>query len=245
MTRFDLLFAVAVLVPVEWASAQSVVPVNFARGMSSTTVQGSIRGDQYFDYRIVVRSGQTLRVDLTRVKGMPYFNVIEPGAGDVAIFVGSSGGENFEARARRDGGYTVRVYQMRASGRRGEVAAFRLGIAAGSGGTGVEPTAPAHHPADALVRGTPYHATSTIRCRAAAGAPMGMCRAGVIRRPNTATIHLDTPDGGERTILFREGRAVSSDAQAPLRTLRRGDTSIVSIGRFEVYEIPDALPFGG
>lgn len=230
------------------AATQSVSPVNFARGASSTTIDGSIRGDQYVDYRIGVRAGQMLRVNMRTLRGSPYFNVMEPGSNDVAIFIGSTSGENFEARTRLGGAYTVRVYQMRASGRRGEVAAYQLSIAAGGGGGGgasVHPTAPAHHSTDALVRGTPYHATSLIRCRSWAGAGMGSCKAGVVRRPDSATVHLDTPDGGERTILFRDGRAVSSDAQVPIRVTRRGDTSIISIGRFEVYEIPDALPFGG
>ena len=248
MFRTRLLLAAALIAPLASvpASTQSVMPVNFARGASSTTIEGSIRGDQYIDYRIAVRAGQMLRVNMTTVRGSPYFNVMEPGSRDVAIFVGSANGADFEARTRMSGAYTVRVYQMRATGRRGEVAAYRLSMAAGGGaGANVYPTAPTHHPADALVRGTPYHATSTIRCRASAGASMGMCKAGVVRRPDSATVHLDTPDGGERTILFRNGRAVSSDAQAPLRVVRRGDTSIISIGRYEVYEIPDALPFGG
>jgi hypothetical protein len=72
-----------------------------------------------------------------------------------------------------------------------------------------------------------------------------MCKAGVVRRPGSATLHLDTPDGGERTILFRDGRAVSSDSSEPFRVERRDDTSIIQIGAVEIYEVPDALPFGG
>ncbi len=247
MLRNRLLIAAILLTPFASVPAwtQSVSAVNFARGASSTTINGSIRGDQFIDYRIVVRAGQMLRVNMITQRGSPYFNVLEPGSRDLAIFVGSTSGENFEARARVGGAYTVRVYQMRASGRRGEVAAYRLSIAAGGSGSTGNATAPAHHNGDALVRGTPYHAVATIRCRASAGAGMDSCKAGVIRRPGSVTVHLDTPDGGERTILFRDGRAVSSDAQAPLRVDRRGDVSIISIGRYELYEIPDALPFGG
>lgn len=247
MLRTRLWISAILLTPLVSSPAwsQSVSPVNFARGASSTTINGSIRGDQFVDYRIVIRAGQMLRVNLVKQRGSPYFNVLEPGSRDVAIFIGSTSGENFEARARVGGAYTVRVYQMRATGRRGEVAAYRLSIAAGGGRPVGNAEAPAHHDADALVRGTPYHAVGTIRCRASAGAGMGNCRAGVIRRPGSATVHLDTPDGGERTILFRDGRAVSSDAQGALQVIRRGDVSIISIGRFEMYEIPDALPFGG
>ncbi len=247
MTRTRLLLASVLItsMAIGPASAQAVSAVNFARGASSTTISGSIRGDQFVDYRISVRAGQMLRVDMTTQRGSPYFNVMEPGSRDVAIFVGSTSGATFAARTRVSGAYTIRVYQMRASGRRGEVAAYRLTIAAAGGGAIGNPSAPAHHSGDALVRGTPYHAVASVRCRASAGAVMAICKAGVIRRPGSATVHLDTPDGGERTILFRDGRAVSSDADAPLRVTRRGDVSIIGIGRYEVYEIPDALPFGG
>jgi hypothetical protein len=249
MISTRLLLAAAVMTPLAAvpASTQSVSPVNFARGASSTTIEGSIRGDQYIDYRIAVRAGQMLRVNMTTVRGSPYFNVMEPGSSDVAIFVGSTSGADFEARTRMAGAYTVRVYQMRASGRRGEVAAYRLRMAAGGGGggAGAHPDAPAHHPADALVRGTPYHAVANVRCRVDASLRWGQCKAGVIRRPGSASLHLDTLDGGERNIAYRDGRAVSSDARLPIRVVRRGDTSVISIGRFEVYEIPDALPNGG
>lgn len=250
MTRFRLLLAAALILPLAAPAApQAVSNVQFARGTSSSTMTGAIRGYQFRDYKVVVRAGQMLRVNMTRLSGSPYFNVLEPGQRDVAIFVGSSSGSSFEARTAQNGAYTIRVYQMRATARRNETASYRLTIAAGGGGGGggggYHPNAPAHHPGDALVRGTPYHAVATVRCRTVMGGGFGDCKAGVIRRPNSATVHLDTPDGGERTINFRDGRAVSSDSQAPLRVERRGDTSIIRIGGVEIYEIPDALPFGG
>lgn len=245
MKNIRLAFAAAMLIPTSaplWA--QAVVPVRFPAGQTGTVVNDRIVGRQYKDYRIGLRAGQMLSVNMATLRGSPYFNIIEPGAGDVAIYVGSTSGANFEARTAKSGAYVVRVYQMRAAERRGEVAGYRLSIRA-TGGPAAHPTAPAHHPADALVAGTPYHATSIIRCRAAAGAAMGQCKAGVIRRMGSATVHLDTPDGGERTINFRDGRAVSSDASVPIRVVRQGDTSIIRIGQYEYYEIPDAIPFGG
>jgi hypothetical protein len=216
------------------ASAQSVSPVQFARGATSTTLNGSIRGYQFRDYSLSVRAGQMLSVSLRRVGGSPYFNVLAPGSKDVAIFIGSTNGNQWEGQAQHSGDYTVRVYQMRAAARRGEIASYRLTLAAtGSGDS------------DALVPGTHYHASAQVRCKVTPG-PGGTCKAGVIRRGNgSATIHLDTYDGGQRTILFRDGNAVSSDASTPIRVERRGDTSVVHIGSIESYEIPDALPFGG
>lgn len=249
MSHLRLKFAVLLLTPLTAAPlfAQSVVPVRFPAGQIGTSITDSITGRDYKDYRLTLGVGQMFNVKMTTLRGSPYFNIIEPGGGDVALFVGSTSGAQFSGRTRAAGAYTIRVYQMRASGRRGETAGYRLTVSA-RGGEGTHtghPNAPAHHPGDALVRGTPYHAIAPIRCRTVLGGQFGQCKAGVVRRPGSATVHLETPDGGERTILFRDGRAVSSDASGPLRVTRQGDTSIVRIGLVEVYEIPDALPFGG
>jgi len=224
-------------------SAQEIQSIQFARGTSSSTVNGSIKGYDYIDYRIVVRAGQQMSVTMRPTRGSPYFNVMEPRSSDVAIFIGSTRGQTFSGTTAKAGSYTIRVYQMRASARRGEIAGYRLSVAVrGASSSG---NIPSHRPGDALVAGTPYHATSIIRCRSAEAMRMSNCKAGVIRRPGSATVHLDTPDGGERSILFRNGRAVASDSENRLSVTRRGDTSVVKIGTVEVYNIPDALIFGG
>ena len=225
------------------ASAQEIKSIEFARGASSSTVNGSIKGYDYIDYRIVVRAGQQMSVTMRTTRGSPYFNILEPGSSDVAIFIGSTRGQSFSGTTAKSGAYTIRVYQMRASARRGEIAGYSLSVSVR--GSSSSSNIPSHRPGDALVAGTPYHATSTIRCRSAAAMRMSNCKAGVIRRPGSATVHLDTPDGGERSILFRNGRAVASDSENRLSVTRQGDTSIVQIGTFEVYNIPDALISGG
>jgi hypothetical protein len=58
-------------------------------------------------------------------------------------------------------------------------------------------------------------------------------------------VHVATPDGGSRAIMFRDGKVYSTDASAPFTVDRRDDWFIVRIGEVEVYEIPDALVFGG
>lgn len=231
--------ALALAVPAG-LSAQAVIPVQFARGASSATVNGQAKGYEYRDYRVVVSAGQVLSVSLRRVAGSPYFNVMEPGSRDVAIYNSSMGDQRWNGVAARSGAYTIRVYQMRASARRGETIRFALTVSASRRAVASQ------LPGDALVPGTHYNATSTIRCRTVAGGAFGSCKAGVIRRAGgSATLHLDTPDGGERTILFRAGSAVSSDSQAGLTTSRQGDMQTVRIGTVEVYEIPDALIVGG
>jgi hypothetical protein len=225
------------------AYAQEAMPIQFARGATGSTVTGSIKGDQYIDYRIMVRAGQRMDISLQRTMGSPYFNVLEPGSTDVAVYNSSMNGQRYSGTMAQSGTYTIRVYQLRVTARRGETASYRMTVSVT--GAAASATAPSHRPADALVSGTPYHATANIRCRASAGASMSSCKAGVVRRNASATVHIDTPDGGERSIFFRGGRAVSSDSDNIMSVKRSGDTSIVTIGTYEVYEIPDAFVFGG
>jgi hypothetical protein len=223
--------------------AQEAKPIQFARGTTGSTVTGSIKGEQYIDYRITVGAGQRMDITLQPTKGSPYFNVMEPGSTDVAVYNSSMNGQRYSGTTAKSGTYTIRVYQLRATGRRGETASYRIMVSVT--GAAASSNAPSHRPADALVSGTPYHATASIRCRASAGAAMSSCKAGVVRRNASATVHVDTPDGGERSIFFRGGRAVSSDSDNMMAVTRRGDSSIVTIGTYEVYEIPDAFVFGG
>ncbi|MFZ9394862.1 MAG: hypothetical protein ACO25F_02225 [Erythrobacter sp.] len=237
--------AAAMLLPlaVTSALAQETMPIQFARGTTASNVSGSIKGDQYIDYRLTVRAGQRMGITLQPTKGSPYFNVLEPGSTDVAVYNSSVNGQRYNGTTAKSGTYTIRVYQMRVTARRGETASYRLSVSVS--GSAASESAPAHRPADALVSGTPYHATATIRCRASAGASMASCKAGVVRRNASVTVHIDTPDGGERSIFFREGRAVSSDSDNMMSVKRSRDTSIITIGTYEVYEIPDAFVFGG
>ena len=144
----------------------------------------------------------------------------------------------YEGTLPATGDYKIRVYLMRSAARRNEVANYRLEMivsGAAHGSTG--------H--DAMVPGTGFHATSRITCVAEPNKPMSQCDAGVKRTAGGGSVHVTTPDGGSRVINFRDGRVSSTDADAPFRVERRGDWSIVRIGAVEVYEIPDALVFGG
>lgn len=223
------------------ALAQQKVPVQFARGTSSSTIKGTIKGDQYRDYTVNARDGQTLSVSLANPDGRAYFNVLPPGSTGEAVFIGSTSGNSFRGPVPGTGNTTIRVYQMRATARRGETASYTLTI----GVSGQGASAPAQS-RDALVPGTAFNATGQVRCVAEPGKPMSMCQAGVKRTGNgSGTVHVTTPDGGARVITFRDGRAVSSDSQAGIAAERRGDTTVVRIGTVEVYEIPDAFIYGG
>jgi hypothetical protein len=126
MTRIWMAAAMlALAVP---AAAQQKVPVQFAKGASSATVKGKLSGDQYRDYLVNARAGQAMTVTLANPDGRAFFNVLPPGSSGEAVFIGSSEGNSFKGPVPGNGATTVRVYQMRASGRRGEVADYTLTI---------------------------------------------------------------------------------------------------------------------
>ena len=102
-------------------------PVRFETGQSSFSVRDSLKGDQFIDYAVRGKAGQTLRVKLKSSNSSNYFNVLPPDNHD-ALFVGSIEGNEWTAPIHADGIYTVRVYLMRNAARRGEQAQFTLTI---------------------------------------------------------------------------------------------------------------------
>jgi hypothetical protein len=224
------------------AVAQEKIPVQFAKGTSSATVKGTIKGDQYRDYLVNARAGQTMTVTLANPDGRAFFNVLPPGSADEAVFVGSSSGNSFRGGVPGNGNTTIRVYQMRATARRGEVANYTLTI----GVAGSASAAAQARSQDAMVPGTGFNATGPLRCVAEPDKPMVNCQAGVKRTGNgSGTVHVSTPDGGSRVITFANGRAVRVDSDARMTAERRGDMTIVRVGAYEVYEIPDMFIYGG
>jgi len=236
-TLFTAIAAAALLMALP-AGAQQTTNVAFAKGASSATLKGSIKGDQDHSYLIDARAGQTMKVKLTSTKGSAEMNVYAPG-NDTAISLGADDPYNVTVVLPTTGRYKVQVYQMRASARRGETANYTLTI-------GVEGGAAATQSHDALVAGTKYHATANISCVTTPGGKPGACKAGVIRKGGgNAVVEMQTPDGGQRSITFTGGKATSSDSNAKMTATKNGDITTVRIGEVEVYYIPDAFVYGG
>jgi hypothetical protein len=101
--------------------------VQFKPGESSATIKGKIKGYQIVDYQVLVDAGQSMVVNFKPSNRSTYFNVI-PAVSDVALFVGSTSGNHFEAKLPADGIYTIRVYLMRNAARRNETADYMLEI---------------------------------------------------------------------------------------------------------------------
>ncbi|MBL8771179.1 MAG: hypothetical protein JNK30_07330 [Phenylobacterium sp.] len=218
--------------------------VQFARGTSSKTIVGQIRGDATVEYVVGAKAGQTLNVTLKSSNGANYFNIWAPGAtpgSDAALATSDLSDNRVSRRLPASGDYRVQVYLMRSAARRNELANYTLTI----GVTGAAATAALG--ADAKVAGTQYNATAEVGCAIGAGAPLGRCKAGVMRfAGGEATVEITLPSGGKRHIYFAGGRATSSDAMSgAFEATKDGDLNRIAIGATERYEFPDAFVVGG
>lgn len=217
-------------------------PVQFKKGTSSATIEGSIKGGQTIDYTLRARAGQTMSVMLATKHGANYFNVLPPGSNDEALFVGSSGGNEWTGALPADGEYKVRVYLMRSAARRNEAANYTLKV--GIAGTS-RPTEFGKAPAsDAKVKGTGYHATGPLPCRMGNDKPI-QCEFGVIRgEPGNAEVHI-TPPGGLTRVLTFMGANVTTNPGEKVEAVKQGYDWSVKVNDYEHYTIPEAVISGG
>lgn len=213
-------------------------------GSGSAVIRGRIRGDQFVDYLIRGRAGQSVRVHIEGSHPQNYFNLTPPGSA-WAMFVGSSSGDTVERVLPVDGLYAVRVYLMRAAARRNAASRYTLTLALS--GEPLRRRDPAH---DALVAGTPFHARATIACRQAMDPARAACDAAVIRyrRADSASVEIrwsEGPVGRVRHLLFVDGRVVGSDARDTPRQDAAAEPYRIDVGPDEHYVVPQALVSGG
>ncbi len=240
--------ASALFAATSWALPASAIEsraVHFSKGASSAALKGSLKGDQIIDYKLRAKAGQTMSVTLKTSNLSNYFNVLPPGSKDVAMFVGSTSGNEWTGALAADGAYTIRVYLMRSAARRNETADYTLtvGITGSPTLTQALGSAPA---TDAKVKGTPYHATGQVPC-AMGDAPQGsmQCDFGVIRgKPGNAQIHLTPPGGFERVLTIIDEK-VASNGSAAVKVRKTGDLWLIDVNDFEHYRISDAVIYGG
>lgn len=235
---------VALSLPAGGALAESGIKsqrVTFPAGASSALLKGQLKGDQTVDYKLRAGAGQTLTVELKGSNPQNYFNVMAAGT-DTALFNGSSSGNRFSGPLPSDGDVRVRVYLMRPAARRNETSTYSLKV-----GIGGAPLPPVPASRDAVLPGTPYHASAEVPCVSGSSDKAARCKASVIRRANnSATVVVTIPGGQKRQFLFVKGKAVASDQPEKLTVQRRGDVSVLSLGEnFERFEIVDAFVVGG
>jgi len=238
-----------------WALAADGIesrPIRFAKGASSATVKGSIKGRQTIDYTLGARAGQSMTVTLRTSSTANYFNVLPPGSNDVAVFVGSTSGNEWTGTLEADGTYKIRVYLMPSAARRNEAAKFTLTVgitgAPAKAATGASGTTTAN-PTERAGAGK-FDATGNIPCAQAKGQPMGQCPFGVARAGGgTATVVVTRPDGRKRFIFFEKGKATGADlsqadGSTAFHATKQADLYLIQAGS-ERYEIPEAVISGG
>jgi hypothetical protein len=216
--------------------------VHFTKGATSTVIKSQIKGYHYVDYQVRAGAGQTLSVEMKTSNDANYFNILPPGSGDVAMFVGSMSGNRFSGVLPADGDYAIRVYLMRSAARRNEWARFTLTVDVSGQALAATPAAE-----DALIPGTPFHASAKVVCRVPFAPNVKECDAFVIRRgfDGTATVEVRWGEGMKRRILFVRHEVVAADSPEPTAFERRRDFTIVRFGGEERFEIPEAFLTGG
>ena len=96
--------------------AQMTADVKFKAGNFGTTVNGTVTGNEYFDYKLGANAGQKMFVELkvtdTNGTGTAYFNILPPSSTGVAIYNASMNGNSTTVELPEKGTYTIRVYLM-------------------------------------------------------------------------------------------------------------------------------------
>ncbi len=114
-------------------AAQERVDVHTEPGSSSNTVTGTIVGDEYIDYILGARTGQTLVVSLeviaTNGNGSAFFNILPAGQDYPALYNGSTDVDRrAEVRLSEGGDWAVRVYLMGNDRDAGRTVTFSLDV---------------------------------------------------------------------------------------------------------------------
>ena len=223
-------------------SEPTVKPVQFPKGRTSTVIRDRIVGSQTIDYQLQAEAGKLLKVNLKDSKRASYFNLLPPDSSDAAMFNGSLGDNRFTGLLPDDGIYTLRVYLMRAAARRNESSDFTLSVSVTGGSL-----KPLSTKRDALLPGTRFHASTPMVTCTPAYSNSRQCEAFVVRRGNdgTATVELRWDGEHKRRILFVKGEPKASDSSQRLSTTRDERGWKVRLGEDELFEIPEALVFGG
>jgi len=129
VTRKTLLLTAVIAFAASTALARDEIRterVHFKPGASSATIKGKIKGYETVDYVLEAGKGQHMNVSMATNNGANYFNILAPGENEVAMFIGSTSGNQFEGTLPESGDYKIRVYMMRSAARRDEVANYRL-----------------------------------------------------------------------------------------------------------------------
>jgi hypothetical protein len=129
VTRAPLLIAAVIAFATSTAFARDDIRTErayFKPGTSGATIKGKIKGYETVDYVLEASKGQQMNVSMATNNRANHFNILAPGENEVAMFIGSTSGNQYETTLPKSGDYKIRVYMMRSAARRKEVANYRL-----------------------------------------------------------------------------------------------------------------------
>ncbi len=123
------MFATLLAMSAQAADKVTVVPVQFAKGAHSAAVKGTFKGYDSINYTLVAKAGQTMTINISGSSNAN-FNVYAPGAvpGQAEAMGTGYVDEKWQGTLPASGKYTIQVYQMRASARRGEAVPHTLSV---------------------------------------------------------------------------------------------------------------------
>ena len=233
-----LLFCLTALLPQITSAQIQTRAVVFPKGSSTATIKSSVTGSKTIDYTVSANSGDFLKVSLKTNNGANYFNLLPPGSNDVAVFIGSTEGNECDHQVTVTGTYKIRVYLMRSAARRNEKGTFTLTVTREQGNA----------TSDAKVAGTNYSATGILQ-GALGNQAIGTTKAdfGVIRYSNgSARVHITFPGRAKRSLYFSKGLWSCDDPQCNVKATRIGDDEWdLVINGDEKVRLPDAVIVGG
>lgn len=106
-------------------------PVTFKKGSYGTVLKGSFKGYDTIHYTVYAKAGQQLALDLIGKNNLAEVNIFAPGDRpgiSEAISRSSVDGGSLEITLNETGTYTIQVYQMRNTARRGQVANYNIDL---------------------------------------------------------------------------------------------------------------------
>ena len=107
-------------------AAQAKQRVRFARGETSTKIQGTVRGYAYRDYIVRASAGQTISTKLSSRNTFAVLTIFKPDGDNLE---GATEMDEFTGELPASGEYVIRVGMMRAEARRkNSVAVYSLQI---------------------------------------------------------------------------------------------------------------------
>lgn len=238
---FALLLLVASFEKSE-AAESTAVTVHLSDANTFALLSGSIRGHETADYIVHAASGQRLSAEMNSSDTAAYFNVLPPGSGDVALFMGSIGGSSWSGIIHDSGDYRIRVSLMRSAAHRDETASYILRVSLSGRAADAAKALPKK---SVNIKTSPFRATGSLPCSMGVDENRSnQCPFGVVRgQPGNAVVYITTPEGVKRILTFKEGN-VTVEGNATIRSRKIDDMWFIDVNDKEHYQLPDLVILG-